>query len=167
LETRREYLIDSTSELQVGSPVYQLSSLAKPTAGAYRLQAETKTKKPVELEIFLYDQTGQVEIFKQSLEILTTLEIDYQPTAQSTVNELVNPFTRWRRALHGAYQDKLVVTYAFLDLDYLALHASLTTESQAQERYRQLLLKKLKQYESLINEDILTELTAHLSEDDL
>ncbi len=141
--------------------------MAKPEIGSYLLQAKTKNEQPVELEIFLYNQAGQVEVFHQTLEILTTLEIDYQPTAQSTIREIDNYFSRWRRALHKAYQDKLVVTYAFLDLDYLAQHASLITESQAQKRYHQLLLKKLKQYEALINKDTLAELTTHLSEDDL
>lgn len=167
LKTHREYLIDQASELKTGGRVIQSSLLAKPATGTYKLQASSQNEFPTEIDIFLYNQNGQVEIFNQPLEILTTLEINYQPSEQSRVEKLTNFFTHWRRQLHKAYQNKLVVTYAFLDLDFLAFHASLATETRPQNRYRQLLIKKLSQYENLIDENTLISLTRLLTEDDL
>ncbi len=167
LIAQNEYLLDLTSELQVGNKISQLSYLAKPTFGSYYLQAVSKNIQPTNVKILLYDQTGQVKIFEENFETVSIIEIDYRKDKDKTVAPLDNPFSHWQRELHRAYLSKSVVSYAFFDLDYLTFHAALTENPTDQDRYRQLLLNKLKQYQNLIDEESLKKLSRLLNEVDL
>ncbi|MBU0578892.1 C39 family peptidase [Patescibacteria group bacterium] len=135
-----EYIQDSLDNLEGQSEISMIQSLAKPTTGKYLVKIENESEESKKVEIYSYDNLGQVTILSQEVSGTKLFYLNFNKSEESQLTEITNQFTLLRDLLKTLYESgKITTKYAYVKLDQLAKYAQ--KDELNQDRYQKLIIK--------------------------
>ncbi|MBD3279236.1 MAG: hypothetical protein GF390_00820 [Candidatus Pacebacteria bacterium] len=160
-----DHLQDMIDQSGESSPQYLQQFLAQPAAGAYVIELSQPNLGPFNLEIYAYDQQGELSYWQEQGWVgqqPLQFGLTYQTNGSSELTPLVD-FNFFRQVLTELlFQQQLSKYYAWHQLDRLTGYAQ-QAELAAQQRYLQLLAFWLGWYQQHLTKAALAYLQYLLS----